>query len=149
MSRNNDDRRPDAESASRQTLSQPLDRFWPYADLPEEPTPEELAALDPDLRQALFEAPPAPFSFTLVFPRFDGPGYERALELAHASSEYLESGRGASFRHRARFRPHEAGKLRDLWEIVGRVEGCDVLVDDRPIPYARELWLPLAWFLIP
>jgi hypothetical protein len=24
-----------------------------------------------------------------------------------------------------------------------------VLVDDRPIPYARELWLPLIWFLIP
>ncbi len=26
--------------------------------------------------------------------------------------------------------------------------GCDVLVDDQPMPYARELWLPLVWFLI-
>ena len=24
-----------------------------------------------------------------------------------------------------------------------------VLIDDRPVPYARELWLPLVWFLIP
>jgi hypothetical protein len=23
-----------------------------------------------------------------------------------------------------------------------------VLIDDRPVPYARELWLPLLWFLI-
>ena len=28
----------------------PLERFWPYEDLPEQPTAEELAALDPDLR---------------------------------------------------------------------------------------------------
>jgi hypothetical protein len=129
--------------------SQPSERFWPYADLPEEPTSEELAALDPELRQALFGTPPPPFSFTIVFPKFDGPDYARALELARASTEYRESGREAAFRHRARFRPNQAAVLRDLWEIVGRVNGCDVLVDDRPIPYARELWLPLAWFLIP
>jgi len=23
------------------------------------------------------------------------------------------------------------------------------LIDDRPLPFARELWLPLLWFLIP
>jgi hypothetical protein len=39
-------------------------------------------------------------------------------------------------------------RLRDLYEIVAAVDGTDVLVDDRPMPYARELWLPLVWFLI-
>ena len=34
-------------------------------------------------------------------------------------------------------------KLRDLFEIVGRSDATEVLVDDRPVPYARELWLPL------
>ena len=24
----------------------------------------------------------------------------------------------------------------------------EVLIDDRPLPYARELWLPLIWLLI-
>ena len=128
---------------------QPAERFWPYADLPEEPTAEELAALDPDLRQALFETPPPPFSFTLVFPAFDGPNYERAVQLAEASAEYRQTGRGPSLRHRARFRPRQADKMRDLWELIGPIDGCEVLVDDRPVPYARELWLPLAWFLIP
>jgi hypothetical protein len=127
---------------------QPRERFWPYAELPEEPTPEELAALDPDLHAALFGEPPRPFSITLAFPRFEGPDYDRALEMARRSAEYREMGRGEAFRHRARFYTSEASALRDLFEIVGRLDACDVLIDDRPLPYARELWLPLVWFLI-
>lgn len=127
----------------------PRERFWPYADLPEQPTAEELAALDPDLHAALFGTPPRPFSITLVFPPFDSPDYDRALSMARASAEYRESGAGDTLRHRARFWPTDAVKLRDLFEIVGRVPDCEVLIDDRPVPYARELWLPLVWFLIP
>ena len=40
-------------------------------------------------------------------------------------------------------------QLRDLFQIVGRFDATEVLIDDRPVPYARELWLPLVWFLIP
>jgi hypothetical protein len=127
----------------------PRERFWPYADLPEQPTAEELAALDPDLHAALFGTPPRPFSITLVFPPFESPDYDRALALARSSAEYRESGAGGTFRHRARFWPTDALKLRDLFEVVGRVPDCEVLIDDRPVPYARELWLPLVWFLIP
>ncbi len=128
---------------------QPCERFWPYEELAEDPTPEELAALDPELRQALFGGPQPPFSMTIVFPRFDGPGYERAVELARASAEYRESGHGPALRHRARYRPSDAAELRALWEIVGELEASEVLVDDRPVPCARELWLPLVWLLIP
>jgi hypothetical protein len=126
----------------------PRERFWPYAELPEEPTAEELAALDPDLHAALFGEPPRPFSITLSFPRFDGPDYERAVEMARKSAEYREIGRGEQFRHRARFFTTEATALRELFQIVGRFDACDVLIDDRPLPYARELWLPLVWLLI-
>jgi hypothetical protein len=126
----------------------PIERFWPYVDLPEQPTDEELANLNPELAEALFGRPPLPFSVSLEFPRFDGPDYDRALTLARASSEYREIGTGTAVRHRARFYPQDAIKLRDLFGIVGRLDACDVLVDDRPVPYARELWLPLIWFLI-
>jgi hypothetical protein len=127
----------------------PLERFWPYADLPEQPTDAELAALDPDLQEALFGAQPRPFSISIVFPALDIPDFPRAVELARQSAEFRETGRGASHRYRARFWSTEAAKLRDLFEIVGGHDATDVLVDDRPIPYARELWLPLIWFLIP
>ncbi len=126
----------------------PLERFWPYADLPETPTDEELAALDPDLYEALFGKTARPFSISLVFPALDTPSFARALDLARASAEYRETGSGASRRYRARFRPSDAAKLRDLFELVGGDDRTEVLIDDRPVPYARELWLPLVWFLV-
>jgi len=126
----------------------PLERFWPYAELSEQPSEQELAALDPSLQEALFGAQTRPFSITLVFPRSDDPDYGRAVELALASAEYREVGAGAALRHRARFPSSDAARLRELFEIVERFKGNEVLIDDRPMPYARELWLPLVWFLI-
>jgi len=127
----------------------PLERFWPYAELPEQPTDEELAAIDPDLYEALFGARPRPFSITLVFPPLDLPDFDRALELARGSAEFRETGSGSNRRFRARFWSSEASKLRDLFQMVGSFDATEVLIDDRPVPYARELWLPLVWFLLP
>lgn len=135
-------------AVSDKPRTRPLERFWPYVERPEEPTPEELAALDPDLHAALFGPRDLPFSVTLVFPRVDRPDYARAVDLARASAEYREVGEGETFRHRARFFPGDALQLRDLFDIVGAYPGSEVLVDDRPVPYARELWLPLLWFLL-
>jgi hypothetical protein len=154
MSRSDRDDAPRHTSAApdlAHTVPQyrPLKRFWPYADLPEQPTEAELAALDPDLRAELFGRPPLPFSVTLAFPRFDGPDYDRAVTMARTSAEYRETGQGEEFRHRARFYPDDVLKLRELFQIVGRFDACEVLIDDRPVPYARELWLPLFWLLIP
>lgn len=126
----------------------PLERFWPYAELPEQPTDEELAALDPDLQEALFGARPRPFSITLVFPGFETPEFERALELARGSAEFRETGSGDLRRYRARFWSSEASKLHALFQIVGSADATEVLIDDRPIPYARELWLPLVWLVL-
>ena len=127
----------------------PLERFWPYAELPEQPTEEELASLDPDLHEALFGERPRPFSISLVFPPLDVPEFALALEIARASAEFRETGSGATHRYRARFWSSDASKLRDLFQIVGVSDETEVLIDDRPVPYARELWLPLVWFLIP
>jgi hypothetical protein len=127
----------------------PLERFWPYAELSEQPTDAEVASLDPDLQDALFGATSRPFSITLVFPTLDVPGFSHALELARASAEFRESGSGGARRYRARFWSSDASKLRDLFQIVGGSDATEVLIDDRPVPYARELWLPLVWFLIP
>jgi hypothetical protein len=135
--------------ASDPPKQRPLERFWPYAELSEQPTDEELAALDPDLHEALFGSRPRPFSITLVFPDLDVPDFDRALDLARASAEFREAGRGAQRHYRARFWSSDAERLRDLFQIVGPSDATEVLIDDRPVPYARELWLPLVWFLLP
>jgi hypothetical protein len=127
----------------------PLERFWPYADLPEHPTEEELATLDPDLQEALFGTPRRPFSITLVFPALDVPAFDRALELSRGAAEFREVGHGAQHRFRVRFLTADPERLRDVFQIVGASDATEVLVDDRPVPYARELWLPLVWFLLP
>jgi len=132
-----------------QPTHQPLERFWPYAELSEQPTEEELAAIHPELRRALFGTATTPFSITLVFPPFSGDAFGRALDLAKAAAEFQEVRVGDAVRYRARFFPGDAPvAVRDLYEIIADVPGADVLIDDRPLPYARELWLPLVWCLI-
>src|SRR4029453_14593349 len=73
----------------------PLERFWPYAELPEQPTDEELAALDPDLFEALYGARPRPFSITLVFPDLDVPQFAEALPLPRPPAGAPQGGAGA------------------------------------------------------
>jgi hypothetical protein len=134
---------------SDEPVYRPLERFWPYAELSEQPSDEELAQLHPELRTALFGAPPLPFSISIVFPEFAGDAYARAVELARGADEYVEFRDEGRLRHRARFFPSDRPvRLRDLYDLVAAVPDSDVLIDDRPLPYARELWLPLVWFLI-
>src|SRR5262245_24739009 len=95
----------------------PVERFWPYVDLPEQPTEEELARLNPGLAEALFGGPRLPFSVSVEFAAFEGPEAATALELARASAEYVEIHSGSSLRHRARFYPQDAVKLRDLFDL--------------------------------
>jgi hypothetical protein len=126
----------------------PSERFWPYAELSEQPSEEELAAIDPDLYEALYGSRPGPFSITLVFPTLDIPAFSKALEISRAAGDYRQTGSGSALRHRARFRSSDAAALRDLFQIVGPSDATEVLIDDRPVPYARELWLPLVWLLL-
>jgi hypothetical protein len=143
------DPKPTHRVLADEPVYRPLERFWPYADVPEQPSDDELAALHPELRAAIFGAPALPFSISIDFPKFEGVNYARAVELARGSDEYLERTIEGVLRHRARFYPGDRPlRLRDLYELVESVEGCQALVDDRPVPYARELWLPLVWMLI-
>ena len=146
------DRPPDRDTAGRASDSdatapgryRPSERFWPYAELSETPSEEEFAALEPSLAQAI--APPGsrPFSITILFAPLDSPDYPRAVELARQSPEYRQIG----VLHRARFHAGDAEKIHELWMLVGGSDSAQVLIDDRSLPYARQLWLPLIWFLI-
>jgi hypothetical protein len=136
-------------SAVAQPKVRPLERFWPYADLSEQLSVEEQAALDPDLYEALYgRRPDRPFSITLVFPNLDLPDFARALELARQSPEFRQTGTGALTRYRARFQLGDAARLREVFGVVGRSAATEILVDDQAWPYGRELWIPLVSFFI-
>ncbi len=138
---------PDRPPLEERPAHRPSESFWPYAELSERPTDEELAALDPELMEMLLGPSERSFSITLSFPPFDGDDYPQAVELAKASAEYRSVGEGDRQRHRARYYPTDVDALHTLYTLVGRRDDCDVLIDDRPVPFARELWLPLFWLL--
>jgi len=71
-----------------------------------------------------------------------------ALALARRSPEYREEAIGSACTHRALFDTQAAGTLRELFRLVGDRPGTEVLVDGKPVPYARELWLPLFWLFV-
>ena len=139
---------PDRAPLEERPTHRPSESFWPYAELQERLTEEELAALDPDLEEMLFGATERSFSLTISFAPFEGDDYARALELAKASAEYRSVGKGDKLRHRARFYPTDVEGLHALYTLVGARKDCDVLIDDRPMPFVRELWLPLIWLLL-
>jgi hypothetical protein len=129
--------------------TRPLERFWPYTELQEQLSDEELAKIEPELREAIYGPLNLPFSVSLRFPAFERDDYVRAVQLAKASDEYFEKESEGRLWHRARFYTHDRPmRLRDLYLIVATVPGNDVLINDRQVPYARELWLPLVWLLI-
>jgi hypothetical protein len=136
-------------SSVAQPKVRPLERFWPYADLPEQLSVEEQAALHPDLYQALYgRRPDRPFSITLVFPELDLPDFARALHIARRSPEFRQTGSGPLTRYHARFSIGDAAGLRDVFNVVGRSAETEILVDDQEWPYGRELWIPLVSFFI-
>ena len=117
----------------RPYASRPLERFWPYVEKPEEPTAEELAALDPgSARGAVRSARSAVFDHARLSRRSTAPTYDTAVADGAGLGRYREVGEGAELPHRARFFPGDALRLRDLFELVGRCPAREVLIDDRP-----------------
>ena len=105
---------------------------------------EDIAHLSDQMADVLYPGRrPRPFRMGLVFQAFDGPDYPHAVELARVSAVYREQREGDLLRHRAAFTAQEAAVFRDLYDIVGGRPGTDVLVDEKKVPYAREIWMPL------
>jgi hypothetical protein len=92
---------------------------------------------------------PRPFRLGVVFDAFEGDGSSRALDLARESPVYRETRDGERRRHHAAFDASQASAFHALYLIVGSRSGTDVLVDNKRVPYARELWIPLFLLHLP
>ncbi len=84
-----------------------------------------------------------PFRMGIVFDAFEDASYGRAVELAQRSPVYKETNEDGRRRHHAAFGADAAWVFRDLFDIVGHRPGTDVLVDNKKVPYAREIWMQL------
>ena len=110
---------------------------------------DDISALSDEMADILYPGRrPRPFRMGIAFDAFDGPGYERAVELSRRSPVYRERAQGDGPRHETAFDAAGATALRELFQIVGQRPGTDVTVDGKKAPYARELWLPLFWLFV-
>jgi hypothetical protein len=115
--------------------------------VPKEET--DISQLPNELAELLYPGRrPRPFRIGVRFLAFEGPGCERALALARRSPVYAEEPGPAGPVHHAAFEADAARTLRDLFELVRGRPGTDVLIDGKRVPYAHELWLPLAWIFV-
>ncbi len=72
--------------------------------------------------------------------------YEKAVTIAQTAPTYWAEGNGRYLRHYARYEIEHAAELFNLYQIAGALPESEVLIYDLPLPYARDLWLPLFWF---
>ena len=130
--------------------TRPLERFWPYAEQPEEPTAGGAGrARSGSARGALRAARSAVFDHARVSAVRRATDYARAVEMARQSAEYREVGAGERLPpSRALLSRRRAARCAICSSSSAVSPSTEVLIDDRPIPYARELWLPLVWFLL-
>ena len=108
---------------------------------------EDISHLDPQMVEILYpDAAPRDFSLTVVFGPSDDPGYPKAVSIAERALRYRREGRDRWLRHYATYTVNEVEELHRLFGYVGDYPSCEILVKDKKVPYARELWLPFFWF---
>ncbi len=115
--------------------------------VPKEET--DISQLSDELAELLYPGRrPRPFRITIRFEAFAGADYERAVALARLSPVYGEQLSPDGTRHRAAFDAGAARTLHELFELVRGRPGTELLVDEKRVPYAHELWLPLFWIFV-
>jgi hypothetical protein len=72
--------------------------------------------------------------------------YREAVGVAERAADYESRARNGRTTHRAGYGVDEANRLHELFAVAGDLASCEVLVNGKRVPYARELWLPLFWF---
>jgi hypothetical protein len=112
---------------------------------------EDISHLNDRMKEILYPKRYHPlFSITLIFPPDESPHYQEAINIAKKSPHYHTTDEGRFLRHYAKFDVSQIETLYQLHELLETFENSyEVLVNDKMLPYARGLWLPLMWLFLP
>jgi hypothetical protein len=110
---------------------------------------EDISHLDPRLVEILYpERASRDFTVTVVFGPSDDPAYSEAVALAERAPRYRREGSDKWLRHYATYTVDQVEELHQLFIRVNEYPSTDVLIKDKKVPFAREMWLPLFWFFL-
>ncbi len=108
---------------------------------------KDISHLEPRLLEILYpDRAPREFAVTVVFGPSDDPAYTDAVTLAERAPRYRREGSDRWLRHYATYTIDQVQELHELFSYVGETPGSEILIKDKLVPYARELWLPFFWF---
>ena len=112
---------------------------------------EDISHLKDRMKEILYPKRYNPsFSVTLVFPPDKSPHYSEAIEIAKISPYYYTTGEDRFLRHYAKFDVSQVETLYHLHELLETFKNAyEVYINDKMLPYARGLWLPLMWIFLP
>jgi hypothetical protein len=115
---------------------------------------ELLETLSPELARLLYpDRIDGPFTVTAVYPQLEGEIGESARALASGAISHTvaePAGEARTRRHRTTFSLAQIEEFHELYHLLQSAVGADrltILLNDREVPLARELWLPLLWTL--
>jgi hypothetical protein len=107
---------------------------------------KDISHLDPRMVEILYpERASRESTVTVVFPTFDGPQGGDAVALAERALRYRREGADREARHYATYSLDQANDLYRLYDLVGNHPDSELLLNDKKVPYVRELWLPFFW----
>ncbi|MEW6456150.1 MAG: hypothetical protein AB1410_05475 [Acidobacteriota bacterium] len=86
------------------------------------------------------------FKVTICFRKENSENFDRAVELARKSPTYYELGDGNLKKYYVSYTPREVEDLFELFNLIKDFKTLEVLIANKRIPYAVELWLFLMWF---
>jgi len=110
---------------------------------------KDISHLDPRMIEILYpDRAPREFTVTIVFGPSSDPGHAESVRLAERAPRYRHVGSDEYLRHYATYTVAEVEALHSLYARVSHYPSCELLVRDRKVPYAKELWLPFFWFFL-
>ena len=108
---------------------------------------KDISHLDSRMVEILYpDRAPKDFTVTVVFGPSDDPSYPEAVALAERAPRYRCEGSDRWLRHYAGYTIDQVQDLHRLFAWVGDYPSCEILIKDKKVPYARELWLSFFWF---
>lgn len=74
--------------------------------------------------------------------------FDKAVALAHKAAGYRVDSSSEPPRHHVRYGVDQVNALLESFTLIEDDPDAEVLVKDKKVPLARELWLPFFWFFV-
>jgi hypothetical protein len=74
--------------------------------------------------------------------------WREAISFASAHNRYTSTKVGRLMKHRIEFSTDQVWEIFQMYQMLEKSPHLEIFIDNRKLPYAATLWLPLLWFYL-